>query len=399
MNIACLIARVRAVLAIAIAIVAALALPGTARAEDTIKIGWLSSLSGAFSTAAIAENIGVQFAVEEINAKGGIKGRKLELITRDTASDATKSVNLAQQLVFRESADYIIGPVNSGEALPAIPIIAKAGIPNFVIGTIDALIDVEKYPRAFRLINTNEQWMTAANDYALNVLKKRKIAIIGDTTGYGTAAPKQATAMLEKFGVVPVYTVLINTDKTDITDEMNKARAAGADVIMPWTAATGLQARILNTRGEMNWDVPIVEHPGLSALTVRPLLNKPEFWENAYAPVYLSTTYRADGTLPAPTQKLLDAMRPKLGNADIEFTFWWVALGYDCVKVYQYAVEKAGSTDPAAIQKVLETSGTIPGVYTNYSFSPTNRNGFPSAEVVMVRANSFKNGSYYPAKR
>lgn len=391
--------RARIRIAFALGAFASLALPGLARAEETIKIGWLSSLTGAFSTAAIAENIGVQFAVEEINAKGGILGRKLELVTRDTASDATKSVNLAQQLVFREKVDYIIGPVNSGEALPAVPIIAKAGIPNFVIGTIDALIDVEKYPRAFRLINTNEQWIRAANDYVLNVLRKRKIAIIGDTTGYGTAAPKQATAMLAKLGVVPVYTVLINTDKTDITDEMNKAREAGADVIMPWHAATGLQARILNTRGEMKWDVPVVGHPTVSALAVKPLLNKPEYWDNVFAAGYVSTTYREDGTLPPATQRLLDAIRPKLGAGDLEFTFWWVALGYDCVKVYQYAAEKAGSTDPAAIQKVLEASDRIPGVYTSYSYSPTQRNGFPDSDIVMIRANSFKNGGYYPARR
>src|SRR5450432_1482908 len=131
MNFDRLFVRVRA--GLALGVVAVFALPGVAHAQETIKIGWLSSLSGAFSTAAIAENIGVQFAVDEINAKGGIKGRKLELITRDTASDATKSVNLAQQLVFREKVDYIIGPVNSGESLPAVPIIAKAGIPNFVI--------------------------------------------------------------------------------------------------------------------------------------------------------------------------------------------------------------------------------------------------------------------------
>jgi branched-chain amino acid transport system substrate-binding protein len=397
MNIDTLFARIRA--SCAVCVVATLGLPGMAQAQQTIKIGWLSSLTGAFSTAAIAENIGVQFAVDEINAKGGIKGRKLELITRDTASDATKSVNLAQQLVFRENVDYVIGPVNSGESLPAVPVIAKAGIPNFVIGTIDALIDVEKYPRAFRFINTNEQWMSAANDYAVNVLKRRKIAIIGDTTGYGTAAPKQATAMLEKMGIVPVYTVLINTDKTDITDEMNKAKAAGADVIMPWTAATGLQARIMNTRGEMKWDVPIVGHPTLSALTIKPLLNKPEYWENAYADGYASTTYRTDGTLPPTTQKLLDALKPKLGAGDIEFTFWWVALGYDCVKVYEYAVNKAGSTDPAAIQKALETSSEIPGVLATYSFSPTNRNGFPGSSIVMIKANTFKNGSYSPAPR
>ena len=157
-------------------------------AAEPIKVGWLSSLTGALSSAALAENEGVQFAVDEINKAGGINGRPIELLTRDTAGDPTKAVNFAQQLAFSEKVHFIIGPVNSGEGLAAAPIIARAGIPNLVIGAVDELIDPVKYPRAFRVINTNRQWISTANDYALNVLKKRKVAVIGDTSGYGTSS-------------------------------------------------------------------------------------------------------------------------------------------------------------------------------------------------------------------
>ena len=371
---------------------------GTATAQETIKIGWLSSLTGALSSAAIAENQGVQFAVDEVNGKGGVLGRKLELLTRDTASDPTKAVNFAQQLVFSEKVQFVIGPVNSGESLATIPIVAKAGIPNLVIGTVDELVDAKKYPRAFRAINTNEQWIRAANDYAVNVLKRKKVAIIGDTTGYGTATAKAAAAMLEEAGVKPVFNTLIDPNKTDLTDEVSKARAAGADVIMPWSAATGLLARLLNTRGDMQWDVPVVGHPAIMALPIKPLLNQPAYWDNVFAAGYKSTTYRPDGTLPERTQKLMDAIRPRFGGK-IDFTFWWVALGYDCVKIIEHAATKAGSTDPAAIQKALEATDDFQGVYGTYSWSPTDRNGFPDGEIVMVRANSFREGSFEPAPR
>ena len=84
----------------------------------------------------------------------------------------------------------MIGPVNSGESLATVPILAKAGVPNLIIGTIDELVDPKKYPRAFRAINTNRQWIVAANDYALKALKKTKVAIIGDTSGYGTSSAR-----------------------------------------------------------------------------------------------------------------------------------------------------------------------------------------------------------------
>jgi branched-chain amino acid transport system substrate-binding protein len=368
-------------------------------AADTIKIGWLSSLTGALSSAAIAENQGVQLAVDEINKSGGILGRQIELLTRDTAGDPTKAVNFAQQLAFSDKVHFVIGPVNSGEGLAAVPILARAGIPNLVIGAIDELIDPVKYPRAFRVINTNRQWISTANDYAIRVLKKSKVAVIADTSGYGTASAKTAIELLEKAGVKPVYTVLVDNNKTDLTDEMNKARAAGADVVMPWTAATGMLGRLLNARGEIGWNVPVVGHPAIMAAQIRQLLNKPEYWQNAYAAGYLSTTYGADGKLPERTQQLVDKIRPKLGGGEIDILFWWVAMGYDTVKIIEHAIKTAGSTDPAALQKVLENTRDYKGVYATYTWTATERNGFPDSNMAVNPANTFKDGSFKLAPR
>ena len=364
-----------------------------------IKVGWLSSLTGPLSSAALAENQGVQLAVEEINKAGGILGRPIELLTRDTAGDPTKAVNFAQQLAFSDKVQFVIGPVNSGEGLAATPIIARAGVPNLVIGAIDELIDPVKYPRAFRVINTNRQWISTANDYALKVLKKTKVAVIADTSGYGTASAKTAIDLLEKAGVKPVYSVLIDPNKTDLSDEMAKARAAGADIVMPWSAATGLLGRLLNARGEMGWNVPVVGHPSLMAAQIRKLLNKPEYWEGAYAAGYQSTTYGADGKLPERTQVLVDKVRQKLGGGEIDVLFWWVAMGYDTVKIIEHAIKTAGSTDPAAIQKVLENTREFKGVYATYSWSATERNGFPDGNMAVNPANTFKDGSFKLAPR
>lgn len=382
-----------------IAILMALACaPLGALAADAIRLGWLSSLTGPLSSAAIAENQGVQFAVEEINKAGGIAGRPIELITYDTQGDPTKAVNFAQRLAFVDKVHFIIGPVNSGESLATVPIVAKAGIPNLVIGSIDELVDARKYPRAFRAINTNRQWIAAANNHAVKVMKKTRIALIGDTSGYGTSSAKTATQMLEAAGVKPVYSVLIDPNKTDLTDELNKAKAAGADVIMPWSAATGLLARVLNTRGDMGWNVPIVGHPAIMAPAIRKLLNKPEYWNNAVAAGYISTTYGADGKLPPSTRDLMDRIRPRLGGKEIDFMFWWVALGNDTVRIVEHAVKTAGGTDPAAIQKVLENTKGLKGSYGIYSWSAEDRNGFPDHDIVMNQANSFKDGAYQAVK-
>jgi branched-chain amino acid transport system substrate-binding protein len=384
-------------IALAITLLQPVLSPCPARAQAPIKIGWVSSLTGVLAAPAQAENIGVRFAVDEINRSGGIDGRPVVLLTRDTASDPTKAVALIQGLILNDKVSFLIGPVNSGEALAADAIMARAGTPDIALGAVNELTDVHKFPRTFRAINTNTQYIETAVNYTLNTLKRRKIALLGDSSGYGASTLKEALSVLAAEGVTPVYTNLIDFNQVDPSGDMVKARAAGADVVMVWSAATGLLARLLNARGNLGWNVPMVGHPSLMALSIKPLLDKPAYWDNTFSAGYASTTYQKDSVLPVRTRALMDAIRPSLGGGKFEFTFWWVALGYDSVKIIEHAIHAAKSTDPAALQAVLEQTTGLKGAYGTYSWGPDIRNGFPDSDMIMDQANSFDDGCFQAA--
>jgi branched-chain amino acid transport system substrate-binding protein len=362
--------------------------------NDPIRIGWMASLTGPLASAAIGINVGVEFAVDDINRSGGINGRKLDLITRDTVGDPNKASNMAKQLVYSDKVDFVIGPVNSGEALATVPLVAKSGVPNIVISAVDDLTNAKKYPRAFRVINTTAQWVVVADDYVLKSMTRQKIALIGDTTGYGAVSVKVATDDLRRRGIVPVYSVLVDPNKTDLSDEIGKARSSGADVIMAWSAATGVLGRLLNARGDAGWAVPVVGHPSLTAFSLKQLLHRPNYLDNVYAAGYLATSYGANGKLPPRTQALVDRIRPRLGGKEIDLLFWWIALGYDAVKTAVHGMQVAKSTDPAAIQSALEKTQNLEGILATVSYGPDKRDGFPDKNMAINLANTFKDGCF-----
>src|ERR1700736_2380028 len=169
-------------------------------ANEPIKIGYLPALTGPSSSTGVGINRGTVLAVDEINAAGGVDGRKLELIVRDTQSDPTKAVNAVAELTQRQKVALIWGPLNSGEALAATPLIARDKLPMIHPCWVDQLIDVKKYPMAFRNAPTNQQIGGAANHYVVDVLKLKKAAVISDTTGYGTASVEAYVPMLKAKG-------------------------------------------------------------------------------------------------------------------------------------------------------------------------------------------------------
>ena len=113
-------------------------------AKEPILIGYLPALTGPSSSTGVGINRGVQLAVQEINAAGGIDGRQLELITRDTQSDPTKAVNGAAELTHGQKVSAIYGPVNSGESLAVVPLLARANTPQIHPCWVDTLTDPKK---------------------------------------------------------------------------------------------------------------------------------------------------------------------------------------------------------------------------------------------------------------
>src|SRR5215204_2096709 len=283
-----------------VSLTSGLAGPAIAQNEP-IRIGYLPALTGPSSSTGVGINRGTQLAVEEINKAGGIKGRKIELISRDTQSDPTKAVNAVAELSQRAKCSMIFGPVNSGEALAATPLIARDKVPMLHPCWVDELIDVKKYPMSFRIAPTNTQVGNGANHYVVDVLKLKKVAVVSDTTGYGTASVNTYVPMLKAMGAEVVYTNHVDAANPDLKPEMLRMQSAGAEAIMPWSVNAGFLSRLINTRGQMAWDVPICGQTTLGSGQTKALLEKPEYWNKVYPNTFRPVCYDQSGKLTPRT--------------------------------------------------------------------------------------------------
>src|ERR1700740_193985 len=185
-------------------------------AKEPILIGYLPALTGPSSSTGVGINRGTQLAVQEINASGGINGRQIELITRDTQSDPTKAVNGAAELTRGQKVSVVLGPVNSGESLAVVPLLARTNTPQIHPCWVDSLTDPKKYPMLFRNAPTNQQIGGAANRYVLEVLKHKKVAVISDTTGYGTASVNAYVPMLKGMNAEIAYQGNVDAANPDL---------------------------------------------------------------------------------------------------------------------------------------------------------------------------------------
>lgn len=373
------------------AAVLGLARPALAQSEP-IRIGWLAAMTGPSSAPAVGFNRGVLFAAEAINAAGGVRGRRVEIITRDTQGDPTKAVNATQEMISQLRVHAIWGPTNSGESLAVTAIMARAGMPNIHPCVVDSLIDVRRYPNAFRVAPSNTQWDDAVRSYCLRRVNAKKVAVIGDTTGYGVSAANASVAAFQRDGAEVVYKANIDATQPDMTPDMLRARSAGTEAIVIWSVSTGMIARMLNTRAHMGWDVPFVGHPAMSSGEVGTLVERPQNWEKVYAIGYRSCSFDAAGNLPPRTAELVGRLR---GKVDLRDTLlWWVASGIDAVELIAKAVEATGSSDKPAIIRHWNSLTKYPGYFGEYSFTANEHNGYPTEDVVMSAANSARDGAF-----
>jgi branched-chain amino acid transport system substrate-binding protein len=360
-------------------------------AKEPILIGYLPALTGPSSSTGVGINRGVQLGIQVINAAGGIDGRQIELITRDTQSDPTKAVNGAAELTRGQKVSVVLGPVNSGESLAVVPLLARTNTPQVHPCWVDTLTDPKKYPMCFRNAPTNQQIGHAANRYVVEVLKHKKVAIISDTTGYGTASVNAYVPMLKTQGAEVVYQGNVDAANPDLRPELLRMQSSGAEAIMPWSVNAGFLSRIINTRGQMGWDVPIVGQTTLGSGQTRDLLEKPEYWAKVYPNNFRPVCYAPGGKLPDRTVAFLDHLK----SAKVEMgdtLLWWIANGYDTARMIAEAL-KTG-TEPEQVVSYLNKLKGYPGVYGDISFTPDEHNGYPDNQVVMVEANSLKGGAF-----
>lgn len=371
--------------------VGALARPALADSSPIV-IGYPAALTGPSSAPGVGNNRGVMFAVETINAAGGVKGRKIEVVTRDTQGDPTKAVNAVQEMMASHTVHAIWGPNNSGESLATTPIIARRGIPNIHSCGITSLIDAKKFPNAYRISPSNDQSADPPRLYCQQILKLNKVAVVGDSTGYGTMMVGDSSTNFKQNSADVVYQAQIDATQPDMMPDMLRMRAAGAQAIVVWTVSTGMIARLLNARGAMGWDVPFVGHQAMGSGEVGKLLEKPANWEKVYIIGFKSCSFDESGKLPARTQEFVDRVKGKIALDDT--SLWWVVSAYDAIDLIAKAVAETGSSEPKDIIGYWNSLRRYPGLFGNYTYTMDQHNGYPTDEIVMSRANSARAGAF-----
>jgi branched-chain amino acid transport system substrate-binding protein len=207
------------------------------RAEEPIKIGLDDPFTGTYAELGRNEQIGCQLAIQEINAKGGILGRHVELFSEDsTSTDTGVAVQKAHELIDRDKVNFLLGNVNSAMALALGEVSNQAGILHIVTGGhTDPVTGTDCHWNVFRVCNTTRMETDAVGKLLIDKYGKRWYFITPDYA-FGHTLQQGFEANLKKYGGTEVGASLTPLGTTDFSSYLIKAQAANPDVIINLTA-------------------------------------------------------------------------------------------------------------------------------------------------------------------
>ena len=204
----------------------------TARAADAIKIGMVDPLTGVYAAVANNEVIGAKFAVEQINAKGGVLGRPLELMVEDSANDVGIGVQKTHKLIERDQVQFIIGDVNSAIAQAMAQVTAEKKVLHVVSGGhTDGITGKDCKWNVYRVCNTTLTEANSVSDLLFTKYGKRWHFITPDYS-FGHTLQQGGEANLKKLGGTMTGNELTPLGTTDFSAYLIKARAANPDVLL-----------------------------------------------------------------------------------------------------------------------------------------------------------------------
>jgi branched-chain amino acid transport system substrate-binding protein len=204
----------------------------TARGETPIKIGMVDPLTGVYAAVAQNEVVGVKLAVEQINAKGGVLGRQLELLVEDSANDVGTGVQKTRKLIERDEVSFIIGDVNSGIAQAIAQVTAEKKVLHIVSGGhTDGITGKDCKWNVYRVCNTTRMEANSVADLLFTKYGKKWHFITPDYA-FGHTLYDACTADLQKLGGTATGNELTPLGTSDFSAYLIKARAANPDVLI-----------------------------------------------------------------------------------------------------------------------------------------------------------------------
>ena len=388
----------RAILPLLVSVPLALALTASALATGTaatrtsngfgerapVRIGVSGPFSGPSAPMGLSMRDGIRIAAAEINAGGGVLGRRVELVERDDEASNELGAQIVRDFVNRERVVAGLGIVNTGVALASQRHYQTARIPVITSVATGTLITRQFQPPEFP---ENYVFRVSANDTlqaevivdeAVSRRGFRRLAILHDATNYGLLGSADLVAALRALAIEPVAIERFQLRQTDMRPQLERARAAGAQAVLTYGIGPEL-AHIANGMARMDWRVPIIGSWTLAMSNFIEIAGRNA--EGARMPQTFIQTPRT-----ARQSAFMQAWREATDTARIPVPPA-AAQGYDSMLLLAAAIRQAGSLEGARIRDALENlEAPVEGVVMTYHrpFSTDNHETLRSAQQIHL---------------
>ena len=364
-----------------------------AKAEETVKLGLVAAMSGQSAKAGEAIVRGLSLAVDEINAKGGLLGKKVELLVRDDESNPAKGVVAARELVQREKATALFGGLDTPVSLAIVPFVNSAKVPFMGVWAAGTPITrngaVENY--VFRVSAVDELVDIALVDYALKKYSTKKAGLILINNPWGESNEQGLKAALAAKTIPYVGIEKFETNDVDVVPQLTRLRQAGADVLF-LVANVAPSAQVVKSLDRMSWDVPVVSHWGPAGGRFSELAGP------SGARVHFIQTYSFSGKLSSKGEAVLAALKtryPEIKSLADVTPAVGIANAYDGMHLTALAIANAGSTEGPKIRQGFYAIDQYDGLIKSYSkpFTPASHDALGPEDYIFTY---FKEGEIIP---
>lgn len=324
-----------------------LALGAGAAAADDIAIGVNMPLTGAFAASGTFVADGARIAADEINARGGVLGKKVRLVIEDNKSNPTEAAAVAEKLIVRDKVPVMMGAWGSSLTLAVMPKLMQYKVPMLVETSSSSKITLQGNPYVFRISAPSSlEAENLAKVLDKFNIKKADFLVINNDWGRGSAT--DFSAMLKKHGVEVGLVEIMDQSAQDMSAQLSKIKASDADtlfitaaveqltLVLKQAEALGLKRQIITTGGSQNPDQLIAQAGKATEGTMHMVFFAPWQPEKSAYPA------KSEAFIAAWSKKGFDV-------AGLTESY----RGYDGINVIAAAIEKAGVAEPDAIRKAL----------------------------------------------
>ena len=355
---------------------------GCAKKEEPkapYKIGGIFAITGANSFLGEPERNSMELLAEQINARGGINGRPIELVIYDTEGDATKAVLNANKLIEKDNVLAIVGPSLSGTTLGVVPIVEKAQVPLIsCAASVKITTPVKKW--VFKTPQTDVMAVAKIYEY-MKGQGLKKIAILSVSNAFGDSGRQQLLEQSADYGYKIVADERFGPQDTDMTPQLTKIRALKPQAIICWGTNPGPAVIAKNMR-QLGIKIPLYQSHGVASKKFIELAG-----EAADGIILPTGKILVAGVLPdSDPQKQI--LQQYVSDYEAKFKVEVSGFGgyaWDGLQILAQAIEKAGD-DRGKVRDEIEKINGYVGISGIFRFSPEDHNGLNKEEAfVMVR--------------